>query len=131
MGENRTRARRPPCSDREERAAHGPARASPRHRDGFGVCEDRAASRLRPRLAPSVPAFKPAYLLHGDDHGRLAERRATLRALAERESGQGGLEVFEGDAATPENLALALRAMTFALGRRFLIADGAERWSET
>jgi len=78
-----------------------------------------------------VPAFKPAYLLHGDDHGRLAERRATLRALAERESGTGGLEVFEGDAATPENLALALRAMTFALGRRFLIADGAERWSET
>jgi len=77
-----------------------------------------------------VPAFKPAYLLHGDDHGRLAERRATLRALAERESGTGGLEVFEGDAATPENLALALRAMTFALGRRFLIADGAERWSE-
>jgi DNA polymerase III subunit delta len=77
-----------------------------------------------------VPAFKPAYLLHGNDHGRLAERRATLRAVAERESGTGGLEVFEGDAATPENLALALRAMTFALGRRFLIADGAERWSD-
>ena len=37
-----------------------------------------------------VPAFKPAYLIHGDDHGRLTERRARLRALAEQESGPGG-----------------------------------------
>jgi DNA polymerase-3 subunit delta len=77
-----------------------------------------------------VPTFKPAYLLHGDDHGRLAERRGTLRAMAERESGAGGVEVFEGDAATPENVALALNAMTFAIGRRFLIVDGAERWKD-
>ena len=24
-----------------------------------------------------MPTFKPAYLIHGDDHGRIAERRAT------------------------------------------------------
>ena len=30
-----------------------------------------------------MPAFKPAYLVLGDDHGRIAERRAKLRALAE------------------------------------------------
>jgi DNA polymerase-3 subunit delta len=77
-----------------------------------------------------VPAFKPAYLVHGDDHGRIAERRARLRALAEQEAGAQGLEVFEGDAATPEAVASALSAMTMAFGRRFLIVDGVERWSD-
>ncbi len=77
-----------------------------------------------------TPAFKPAYLIHGDDHGRIAERRARLRQLAEEASGVEGVEVFEGDSATPEALAAALSAMTFALGRRFIIVDGAERWSE-
>lgn len=75
-----------------------------------------------------MPAFKPAYLIHGDDHGRLAERRARLRGLAESESGTQGIEVFEGDTATAETIAGALSAMTFALGRRFLIVDGVERW---
>ena len=74
--------------------------------------------------------LKPAYLIHGDDHGRIGERRAGLRALAERESGSGGLESFEGDAATPEAVAGALAAMTFAIGRRFIIVDGVERWKE-
>jgi DNA polymerase-3 subunit delta len=76
------------------------------------------------------PPFRPAYLIHGDDHGRIAERRARLRTLAEQASGAQGLEVFEGDAATPEAVAAALSAMTFALGRRFLIVDGVERWCE-
>jgi DNA polymerase-3 subunit delta len=75
-------------------------------------------------------SFKPAYLIHGDDHGRIAERRARLRQLAEQASGAQGVEVFEGDAANPEAVAAALSAMTFALGRRFIIVDGAERWSE-
>ena len=74
-----------------------------------------------------MPAFKPAYLVHGDDHGRIGERRARLRAMAEAESGSSGFELFEGDAATPEAVALALNAMTFAIGRRFLIVDGVER----
>ena len=77
-----------------------------------------------------MPAFKPAYLIHGDDHGRLAERRSRLRALAEAESGANGAEVFEGDDATPESAAAALSAMTFAMGRRFVIVDGAERWKD-
>ena len=77
-----------------------------------------------------MPAFKPAYLVHGDDHGRIGERRARLRAMAEAESGSGGFEVFEGDASTPEAVALALNAMTFAMGRRFLIVDGVERWKD-
>jgi DNA polymerase-3 subunit delta len=80
--------------------------------------------------SPALTAFKPAYLIHGDDHGRIGERRANLRALAEAESGTGGVEVFEGDASTPESVALALDAMTFAIGRRFLIVDGVERWKD-
>jgi DNA polymerase-3 subunit delta len=75
-----------------------------------------------------MPAFKPAYLIHGDDHGRLAERRARLRALAEQESGTQGVELFEGETATADVVANALSAMTFAIGRRFLIVDGVERW---
>ena len=77
-----------------------------------------------------MPGFKPAYLIHGDDHGRIAERRARLRAMAESASGQSGIELFEGDACTSDAVAGALTAMTFALGRRFVIADGVERWKD-
>jgi DNA polymerase III subunit delta len=98
------------------------------------MCEARRrVSRVPPgpatRLA-AVATFKPVYLIHGDDHGRISERRARLRAIAEAESGTGGVEVFEGDAATPEAVAMALNAMTFAMGRRFVIVDGAERWKD-
>jgi DNA polymerase III subunit delta len=76
------------------------------------------------------PTFKPAYLIHGDDHGRIAERRARLRTLAESISGAEGLELIEGDDSTPERVALALDAMTLALSRRFIIVDGVERWKD-
>jgi DNA polymerase-3 subunit delta len=78
-----------------------------------------------------APSFKPAYLIYGDDHGRIAERRARLRELAERESGAQGIELLEGDQATPEAVAAALSAMTFALGRRFIVVDGTERWKDS
>ena len=77
-----------------------------------------------------MAAFKPAYLIHGDDHGRIAERRARLRQLAESESGAQGLELFEGERATPDEVAASLSMMTFAIGRRFLIVDGVERWKD-
>ena len=77
-----------------------------------------------------MPAFKAAYLIHGDDHGRIAERRMRLRAMAEAESGTAGVEVFENDACTADAVAGALSAMTFAIGRRFVIADGVERWKD-
>jgi len=78
-----------------------------------------------------MATFKPAYLIHGDDHGRIAERRASLRALAESAAGTAGVEVYEADQCTPDNIAGALSAMTFAMGRRFVIADGVERWKES
>jgi len=76
------------------------------------------------------PTFKPAYLIHGDDHGRIAERRARLRGLAESLSGTEGIELLQDEEATPERVALALDSMTLALGRRFIIVEGAERWKD-
>ena len=77
-----------------------------------------------------MPSFRPAYLIHGDDHGRIAERRQRLRAMAETESGAGGVELLEGDTCTPDAVIASLSTMTFALGRRFVIADGVERWKD-
>ena len=77
-----------------------------------------------------MPAFKPAYLIHGDDHGRIGERRARLRGLAEVEGGAQGVELLEGDAGKADAVAAALSAMTFTLGRRFVIVDGVERWKD-
>jgi DNA polymerase-3 subunit delta len=75
--------------------------------------------------------LKPAYLIHGDDHGAIAERRAGLRALAEGEAGSAGsVELLEGDAATPAGVALALAAMTLPGGRRVLLVEGVERWRQ-
>ena len=76
------------------------------------------------------PTFKPAYLIHGDDHGRIGERRARLRELAESISGAEGLELLEAEEATPEAAAAAIDAMTLTLGRRFIIVDGVERWKD-
>jgi len=76
-------------------------------------------------------ALKPAYLIHGNDHGALAERHARLRRLGESgEAGAGGVELLEGEAATPPSVAGTLRAMTFALGRRVVIVSGAERYRD-
>jgi DNA polymerase III subunit delta len=77
-----------------------------------------------------VPAFKSAYLIHGNDHPRVGERRARLRALADQQSDAGGVEVIEGEGSSAEYVAAALCTMTFAVGRRFLIVDGVERWRE-
>jgi DNA polymerase-3 subunit delta len=78
-----------------------------------------------------MPDLKPAYLIHGDDHGALAARRAGLRALAEGgEGGGASVELLEGDAATPERAAAALAAMALAVGWRVIIVEGVERWRE-
>jgi DNA polymerase III subunit delta len=74
--------------------------------------------------------LKPAYLIHGEDHGAVAERRAGLWALAEREGGAGSVEVLESEAATPAGAARALAVMTLAVGRRVILVDGVERWRE-
>jgi DNA polymerase III subunit delta len=77
-----------------------------------------------------MATFKQAYLIHGDDHGRISERRARLRILAEDASGAQGVEVLDGERGTPADAAAALSAMTFTIGRRFIVVDGAERWKD-
>ena len=74
--------------------------------------------------------LKPAYLIHGDDHGAVAERRAGLKALAEQGGDAASVEVLDGEAGTPAGVALALSAMTFAIGRRVIVVDGVERWKQ-
>jgi len=71
-----------------------------------------------------MPAFKPAYLIHGDDHGRVGERRGRLRALAQAQG--GSVEV----AATADAAAALLIALTLSVGRRFIIVDGVEGWKD-
>src|SRR3954452_3396221 len=50
--------------------------------------------------------------------------------MGEEQAGFAGVEVYEAEACTPANVEAALSAMTFAMGRRFVIADGVERWKE-
>src|SRR5262245_15208267 len=75
--------------------------------------------------------LKPAYLVHGDDHGAIAERRASLRALAEGPGGSAAsVEALEGEQGTPGGVASALAAMTLGSDRRVILVDGAERWRQ-
>jgi DNA polymerase III subunit delta len=77
-----------------------------------------------------MASLKPAYLIHGDDHGAVAERRARLRALSEREGGADSVEALEGESATPAGVAAALAAMTLTIGWRVILVDGVERWKQ-
>lgn len=72
--------------------------------------------------------LRALYLLHGEDHAAIAERRRRLRALAEQEGGASAVEVFEGERSSPQAVAAALSTMTLAIGRRVFIVDGVERW---
>ncbi len=74
--------------------------------------------------------LKSAYLIHGDDHGAVAERRAGLRAFAEAPGSEAAVELLEGDSASPAGVAAALSAMTLAVGRRVIVVEGVERWRE-
>jgi DNA polymerase-3 subunit delta len=71
-----------------------------------------------------VPALKPAYLIHGDDHARIGERRARLRRIAEE--GGGPLDA----ATSAEEAAALLASLTLATGWRVIVVDGCERWRE-
>lgn len=77
-----------------------------------------------------MATWLPAYLIHGDDHDRVAERRARLKASAEAEVGAEGIEQLSGDDASPAAVGVALSAMTLGLGRRFVIVEGVERWKD-
>jgi len=72
----------------------------------------------------------PAYLLAGDDQAKLDAALRALRARAEREGGPGALESFSGDGPPDADALLAaLPALSLTASRRYLLADGVERWS--
>ncbi len=78
--------------------------------------------------------MKPAYLIAGDDGAKVDAAVGRLRGRAEREGGTGALEVFEGaGTAAPDvdELIGALPAMSLIGSRRYLLADGVERWRAT
>lgn len=75
--------------------------------------------------------MKPAYLLAGDDESKLSAALSRLRKRAEREGGGGALEDFSGaTGAAPDADALigAMPAISLMATRRYLLADGVERW---
>lgn len=76
----------------------------------------------------------PLYLIAGTDEAKIDATRARLRARAEREGGAAALEVFEpGEGkGMPDHEALlaAIPAMSLMDSRRYLLADGIERWRE-
>jgi DNA polymerase-3 subunit delta len=76
----------------------------------------------------------PLYLIAGSDGAKIDATRARLRARAEREGGSAALEVFEpGEGkGMPDHEALltAIPAMSLMGTRRYLLADGVERWRD-
>src|SRR5690348_12458829 len=78
--------------------------------------------------------MRPLYLIAGSDGAKIDATRARLRARAEREGGAAALEVFEpGEGkGMPDHEALlaAIPAMSLMDSRRYLLADGIERWRD-
>jgi DNA polymerase III subunit delta len=78
--------------------------------------------------------MRSLYLIAGSDGAKIDATRARLRARAESEGGGGALQVFdagEGRGA-PDHEALlgAIPAMSLTGSRRYLLADGVERWRD-
>lgn len=76
----------------------------------------------------------PLYLIAGTDGAKIDATRSRLRARAERDGGAVSLEVFEAGegrgAPDHEALLAAIPAMSLTESRRYLLADGVERWRD-
>jgi DNA polymerase III subunit delta len=74
------------------------------------------------------------YLIAGTDGAKIDATRARLRARAERDGGAASLQVFEAGEGrgAPDHEALlgAIPAMSLTESRRYLLADGVERWRD-
>ncbi|HEY7951300.1 MAG TPA: DNA polymerase III subunit delta [Solirubrobacterales bacterium] len=74
------------------------------------------------------------YLIAGTDGAKIDATRSRLRARAEGDGGAGALEVFEPSegrgAPDHEALLAAIPAMSLTETRRYLLADGVERWRD-
>jgi DNA polymerase-3 subunit delta len=78
--------------------------------------------------------MRALYLIAGTDGAKIDSTRSRLRARAEREGGTAALEVFEpGEGrGMPDHEALlaAIPAMSLMDSRRYLLADGVDRWRD-
>jgi DNA polymerase-3 subunit delta len=79
--------------------------------------------------------IKPAYLIAGTDEAKIGAAVSRLRARAEREGGAGALEAFTaepgaGNGPDAEALVGGVAAMSLTTERRYLLADGVERWTD-
>jgi DNA polymerase-3 subunit delta len=76
----------------------------------------------------------PLYLIAGTDQAKIDATRARFRARAETDGGAASLEVFEPSEGRggPDHEALlaAIPAMSLTASRRYLLADGVERWRD-
>jgi len=82
----------------------------------------------------AASGIRPAYLIAGTDESKIGAALARLRARAEREGGPGALESFSSDPGArggPDaaGLVAAIPAMSLTAERRYLLAEGVERWS--
>src|SRR3954453_5884975 len=78
--------------------------------------------------------LRSLYLIAGTDGAKIDATRARLKARAESEGGSGALELFEAGEGrgAPDHEALlgSLPAMSLTGERRYLLADGVERWRD-
>lgn len=74
------------------------------------------------------------YLIAGTDQAKIDATRARLRSRAEGEGGAGALQVFEPSEGRGgpdhEALLMAIPAMSLTESRRYLLADGVDRWRD-
>ncbi len=81
-----------------------------------------------------MPDLAPLYLIAGTDQAKIDATRSRLRARAEGDGGVAALEVFEPSegrgAPDHEALLAAIPAMSLTESRRYLLADGVERWRD-
>ncbi len=114
-----------PVSAPPRRRCRGPAQEWPRLRIHSAAMSSGSAK--------AQAAIKPAYLIAGTDEGKIDAALSRLRARAEREGGPGALESFApsagGQAPDADALIAAIPSMSLMASRRYLLADGVERWT--
>ncbi len=78
--------------------------------------------------------MRSLYLIAGTDGAKIDATRSRLRARAERDGGIASLQIFESGEGrgAPDHEALlgAIPAMSLTESRRYLLADGVERWRD-
>jgi DNA polymerase-3 subunit delta len=74
--------------------------------------------------------LKPVYLIWGNDDVRLDAWRGRVRSRAQSEGSATTLEVLKDDRLSVQATVEAIGALTLSVGRRYLLVDGIERWSD-